>query len=75
MSSKSDFQAVVTHKNYKMIWGQEFLLDRAQHLQSDNVQLYDIDKDPEERNNIQHLNDEVRGQYVQFTYSTFQYFL
>ena len=42
-----------------MIWGQEFLLDRAQHLQSDNVQLYDIDKDPEERNNIQHLNDEV----------------
>lgn len=59
ISSKSDFQAVVTHKNYKMIWGQEFLLDRAQHLQSDNVQLYDIDKDPEERNNIQHLNDEV----------------
>ena len=64
ISSKSDFQAVVTHKNYKMIWGQEFLLDRAQHLQSDNVQLYDIDKDPEERNNIQHLNDEVRGQDV-----------
>ena len=58
-----------------MIWGQEFLLDRAQHLQYDNVQLYDIDKDPEERNNIQHLNDEVRVNMCSFTYSTFQYLL
>lgn len=53
------FQAVVTHNNYKLIWGQEFLLDRAQHLQSGNVQLFDIDKDPEERNNIADLNEEV----------------
>ena len=42
-----------------MIWGQEFLLDRAQHLQSGNVQLFDIDKDPEERNNIADLNEEA----------------
>ena len=59
-----------------MIWGQEFLLDRAQHLQSDSVQLYDIDKDPEERNNIEHLNDEARCQfsftsYIQFIISIF----
>ena len=52
---------MVTQKNYKLIWGQEFLLDRAQHLQSGNVQLYDIDKDPEERNNIEHLNEEACG--------------
>ena len=52
-------QAAVTYKNYKMIWGQEFLLDRAQRLQAASVQLYDIDKDPEERDNIAHLNDEV----------------
>ena len=45
-----------------MIWGQEFLLDRAQDLQSGNVQLYDIDKDPEERNNIADLNEEACGQ-------------
>ena len=51
-----------------MIWGQEFLLDRAQHLQADSVQLYDIDKDPEERNNIEHLNDEARGQHPYIPY-------
>ena len=45
-----------------MIWGQEFLLDRAQYLQAGNVQLYDIDKDPEERNNIADLNEEACGQ-------------
>ena len=54
-----------------MIWGQEFLLDRAQHLQSDSVQLYDIAKDPEERNNIAHLNEEVHKMVnlVQLIYS------
>ena len=57
-----------------MIWGQEFLLDRAQHLQSDSVQLYDIDKDPEERDNIEHLNDEARGQFYFTSYNlSFQY--
>ena len=50
---------MITHRNYKLIWGQEFLLDRAQPLQADKVQLYDVDQDPEERNNIASENMEV----------------
>ena len=50
---------MITHRNYKLIWGQEFLLDRAQPLQADKVQLYDVFQDPEERNNIASENMEV----------------
>ena len=50
---------MITHRNYKLIWGQEFLLDRAQPLQADKVQLYDVYQDPEERNNIASENMEV----------------
>ena len=50
---------MITHRNYKLIWGQEFLLDRAQPLQADKVQLYDVDQDPEERSNIASENMEV----------------
>jgi len=53
------FQAVITHRNYKLIWGQEFLLDRAQPLQADKVQLYDVYQDPEERSNIASENMEI----------------
>ena len=50
---------MITHRNYKLIWGQEFLLDRAQPLQADKVQLYDVVQDPEERSNIASENMEV----------------
>ena len=50
---------MITHRNYKLIWGQEFLLDRAQPLQADKVQLYDVFQDPEERSNIASENMEV----------------
>ena len=50
---------MITHRNYKLIWGQEFLLDRAQPLQADKVQLYDVYQDPEERSNIASENMEV----------------
>ena len=52
-------QAVITHNNYKMIWGQEFLLGRSQHQQRENIQLFDIDKDPLEKVNVAAANDKI----------------
>ena len=52
-------QAVITHDNYKLIWGQEFLLGRSQFNQADNVQLYDVIRDPEERRNIADSHQDI----------------
>merc|ERR1719342_1185595 len=45
-------QATIMHNNYKMILGQEFLLERSQSIQSRKIQLYDVQLDQEERNNL-----------------------
>jgi len=53
------FQAAVTYNNFKLIWGQEFLLERSQFLQGEKIQLYDIEQDKEERSNIAHEYPDV----------------
>ena len=45
-------QAAITRGQYKLIWGQEYLLKKPQKQQRHNVQLYDIINDPTETKNL-----------------------
>ena len=45
-------QAAITRGQYKLIWGQEYLLKKPQKQQRQNVQLYDIINDPTETKNL-----------------------
>lgn len=45
-------KATISKDQYKLIWGQEYLLKKPQKQQSRMVQLYDVYKDPSENKNI-----------------------
>ena len=45
-------KATISKDQYKLIWGQEYLLKKPQKQQSLNVQLYDVFKDPSENQNL-----------------------
>ena len=45
-------EATISKDQYKLIWGQEYLLKKPQKQQSRMVQLYDVYKDPSENKNI-----------------------
>ena len=45
-------EATISKNQYKLIWGQEYLLKKPQKQQSRMVQLYDVYKDPSENKNI-----------------------
>ena len=45
-------EATISKDQYKLIWGQEYLLKKPQKQQSQKVQLYDVFKDPSESQNL-----------------------
>ena len=45
-------KATISKDQYKLIWGQEYLLKKPQKQQSRKVQLYDVFQDPSENNNL-----------------------
>ena len=45
-------KATISKDQYKLIWGQEYLLKKPQKQQSRKVQLYDVFKDPSENTNL-----------------------
>ena len=45
-------KATISKDQYKLIWGQEYLLKKPQKQQSQKVQLYDVFKDPSESQNL-----------------------
>ena len=46
------FKATISKDQYKLIWGQEYLLKKPQKQQSRKVQLYDVFEDPSENKNL-----------------------
>ena len=57
--SPTTWQAAISHRQYKLLWGQEYQLSRSQVLQADTVRLFDINTDPRENVNIAEDNKEV----------------
>jgi len=53
------WQAAITYDQWKLIWGQEYLLKKTQPHQRDRVQLYDVFEDPSERINVASEHPEV----------------
>ena len=57
------YQIGVRYKNFKLIWGQPLMLHRSYRKneapQPSVLELYDLDRDPGERNNIAGSNVEM----------------
>ena len=53
------WQAAVSHRQYKLLWGQEYQLSRSQRAQADTTRLYNVHTDPGETDNIAAQNDKV----------------
>jgi len=50
--NRGTWQATITSDKYKLIWGQEYLLKKAQPYQKTKTQLYNIMEDPNEMINL-----------------------
>ena len=57
--TSNTWQATISHRHYKLMWGQEYQLSRSQRTQTDTVRLFNINNDPTERNNIAQQNNQV----------------
>ena len=58
-TNKGTWQATVSSGQWKLIWGQEYLLKKSQPHFRDRALLYDVFADPAERTNQAHNQPEV----------------